>query len=143
MQEYRLNEADLVIPDGWQDNTIKAFSAPVTNGGGSANFVITRDAKTGSPDVAAYADQHLVESAKKLKGYNLIGRRSQPVDGQPSITVDYTWSTPDRIEVQQRQAYVQHGAMFLIFTMSAKSVDFSRFEGEWNKFMAGVRIRNL
>src|SRR5262245_59193430 len=141
MTVYRLHEADVLIPDGWEDGTINAFSTPARNGAGAANLVVTRDAKTRSPDVRAYADQQLVEAAKKLKGYRLIGRRETQIAGRPAVEVDYAWMTPERIEVQQRQAYLEIDGGFLAFTLTARHTGFGSVEGHWAPFVDSVRLR--
>jgi hypothetical protein len=140
MKPYRLNEADILIPDGWLDNTIYAFSK-ADSPQSSANFVITRDSVTQCADTQGYADQQLVEAAKKLKGYKLLGRNPVTISGQPAVEVNYTWITPERIEVQQRQGYLKLGAQFLVFTLTARAREFSRNDATWNAIMESLRLR--
>lgn len=141
MAVYHLNEADVLIPDGWEDSTINAFSIPARNGAGASNLVITRDAKTRSADVRAYADQQLVEAAKKLKAYRLIGRRETQIAGRPAVEVDYVWTTPERIELQQRQAYLEVDGVFLAFTLTARHTGFAAVNALWAPFLDSVRLR--
>src|SRR6266404_7110244 len=141
MKPYRLHEADLQIPDGWSDNTIHAFSTGDGHQTSAANFVITRDSVTQCDDVQAYADQQLVEAAKKLKGYKLLGRKLVSLSGLPAMETNYTWLTPERIQIQQRQAYVKRGAQFLIFTLTSKSESFKSHDSTWTAIMESIRLR--
>jgi hypothetical protein len=141
MTAYRLHEADIEIPNGWRDNTIHAFSIGESHETSAANFVITRDSVTQCDDVSAYADQQLVEAAKKLKGYKLLGRKPVSVSGIPAMETNYTWLTPERIQIQQRQAYVKRGAQFLIFTLTSKSESFKSHEPTWAAIMESIRLR--
>jgi hypothetical protein len=141
MKTYRLYEADIQIPDAWHDNTIHAFSKADNSQGPAANFVITRDSVSQCIDVQGYADQQLVEAAKKLKGYKLLGRRPMSIAGQPAIEVNYTWVTPEKIEIQQRQGYLKFGVRFLVFTLTSKARDFSRNDATWNAIMESLQLR--
>src|SRR5690242_19153498 len=119
MKEYRLNEGDIRVPKDWRDRTVNAFVLPQADGGGSAtSFVVTRDTETQSATVEHYADLQLVEAAKKLGRYKLIERCRTQISGESAMQVDYTWVTPERIAVWQRQAYVQYADYFLIFTLT-------------------------
>ena len=141
MKPYRLHEADIQVPDDWQDGTINTFSLEGAGGKSAANFVVTRDPKTKVADVQAYADQQLVTAAKHLKGYELTERRLTQVSGQQAVEVDFTWKTPERIEIQQRQAYLQWGELFVIFTLTAKKADFRQHEGVWEEIVQSVQVR--
>jgi hypothetical protein len=143
MKTYRLHEADIQIPDNWQDNTINAFSLSSGKSGNVANLTITRDAVTQSKDVQSYADQQLVEAAKKLKGYKLIDRRSTQINGQSSIEANFTWLTPERIEIQQRQVYVMRDKTFIIFTLTARANDFKDYENTWVTIVNSIRLREI
>jgi hypothetical protein len=141
MKPYRLNEADIEVPEGWRDNTINAFSLEPRGGGSAANFVVTRDAMTESADVQGYSDLQLVEAAKKLRGYKLLGRRAVAIDDQPAIEVDYSWVTPEKVEIHQRQAYVKRGELVLTFTLTTRSGGFEAVKDSWGWIMGSVRLR--
>lgn len=142
--EYRLNEAEISLPDYWKDTTINAFilPSPAKTGEAEATFVITRDNESKSDRVEHYADSQLVEAAKKLNRYKFIERLPIRISNQPAVQVDYTWVTPDRIEVQQRQAYVKYGSSFLIFTLTVRASDFKVHETAWENAIASVKLRD-
>jgi hypothetical protein len=143
MRAYRLDEGDIEIPDGWRDGTINVFMLPSADNSktADASLSITRDAEDESPDVEEYANVQLVNAAKNLNRYKLIGRRAASIDGEPSVEVDYTWVTPERIQVRQRQAYVLYENVFVIFTLTAKAGEFARHEDAWETVVS-ARFRS-
>lgn len=142
MSTYHLQEAELELPNAWQDNTINTFVLAGPKGRGNvANVVITRDHQTDSDEVDHYADLQLVEAAKGLQGYKLRWRRALELDGQSALEVSYTWRTPERIEIEQRQAYVRWGGHFLIFTLTTKRQDMDAHEAAWRALLVSVRLR--
>ncbi|RCI70252.1 DUF1795 domain-containing protein, partial [Pseudomonas aeruginosa] len=52
MTLYRLHEADLEIPDAWQDQSINIFKLPASGPAREASFVISRDASQGDAPFA-------------------------------------------------------------------------------------------
>ena len=143
MKEYKLNEAELMLPDDWRDNTVNAFVVPSGSQGAGASFVVTRDANASTDEVYAYADQQLVEAAKKLSGYHLLNRHPIHVDGQPTVQSNFTWRTPENMEVQQRQLIVRQDELFLIFTLTARVGDFHLYENAWRDVIGSIRLRTV
>jgi len=144
-KSYRLNEADISLPDYWKDTTINAFILPSSKKAGEAEatFVITRDGDAKSDSVEHYADTQLVEASKKLNRYKFIERQAARISDQPTIQVDYTWVTPDRIEIRQRQVYVRYQTSFLIFTLTARANEFETYETAWENAIASVKLRDV
>jgi hypothetical protein len=142
MKPYRLNEADIEVPDHWKDGTINAFMIPSAKNPGEADasFVITRDADSESKDVEHYADSQLVNAAKNLNRYKFIERRAAEISQEPAMEIDYTWVTPERIEIRQRQAYIMYDGFFLIFTLTSRAGDFARYEAMWEQAIASVQL---
>lgn len=142
MKPYKLNEADIEVPVHWKDGTINAFMIPSTKSPGEADasFVITRDAETQSKDVEHYADSQLVNAAKNLNRYDFIERRATRINDEPAMEIDFTWVTPERIEIRQRQAYVMYDGFFLIFTLTSRASDFARYEAMWEQTIASVQL---
>jgi hypothetical protein len=145
MRAYRLNEADIMLPEHWKDTTINAFILPSSKKAGEADatFVITRDNDTKQDSIEQYADIQLVEAAKKLNRYKFIERRQRQIANSPAIQVDYTWVTPDRIEIKQRQAYVKYQSFFLIFTLTVRAGDFESHADAWENAIASIRLRQV
>ena len=141
MKTYRFNEGELQIPDAWKDLTVHSFVVPAASGSGTASVVITRDADTPAREVQHYVDLQMVEAAQKLKGYQLVDRRATTAGGQPAAELTYTWTTPDRAKVKQRQVCIRHNEAFLIVTLSAKADDFPKHENALEAVVRSLRLR--
>jgi hypothetical protein len=141
MRPYRLNEADLRVPEEWKDTTIHAFVLPGEEGGGAASFVITRDADAAETELQTYADQQLVNAAQQLPFYKLLKREHRTIGGQPAIQSDFTWLTPERVAVRQRQACLRHGDLILVLTVTARDSSFSQYESIWAQVVDSVHLR--
>lgn len=139
MQPYQLNEATLQVPDGWRDTTINAFVLPA-EAGSSASLVITRDPEAGDAEANAYADQQLVKSAQQLPAYKLVARAQCVIAGQAAVQSDFTWVTPDRVSVRQRQACLRAGSVMLVLTLSARDEAFTALEPTWSDVVASLRL---
>lgn len=139
MKTYRLYEGFINIPKAWKDQTLNAFSIPNQGkAGAKASFVVSRDSETKSETLEHYADLQLVEAAKKLPRYKLIRRNAAEVDGRPAMQADYTWFTPERIEIRQRQMFVAEADYFLIMTLTAQAKDFQSYEAMWKETLNSV-----
>lgn len=142
MSSYQLYEGSIEIPEGWKDQTMNAFILPESNGkGGKASFVVSRDYNTKSETIEHYADLQLVEAAKKLPKYKLIRRSNTQISQQAAMQVDYTWATPERVEIRQRQAFLKYTDYFLIMTLTVTANDFGKYEATWQETLKTVVIR--
>jgi hypothetical protein len=142
MGRYRLHEGEIRIPDEWKDLSINSFVLPGQKGSsGEASLVISRDADTPARDVQNYVDLQTVEAAKRLKGYKLVDRQSFTLNGQPAAGCTYTWTTPERVTVQQGQVCVRRGKVFLTLTMTAKATDFDKYEQAWTTAVQSLTLR--
>jgi hypothetical protein len=137
---YRLNEADIVVPDGWKDMSINTFVLPAGANGNGLSFTVTRDHDSPTLDLTSYTDQQLILAAKKLPHYKYIARKGIYVSGQIAVQADYTWSTPEGKNVYQRQAVVKVGAIFLVFTFTSMSQDLQRVEMLWQQTIEAVQL---
>ena len=142
MKNYQLYEGSIEIPDGWKDQTMNAFALPEPGGkGAKASIVISRDYETKSDDIGHYADLQLVEAAKKLPKYKLIRRNEIQVSGRAAMQVDYTWATPERVEIRQRQAFMKYADYILMMTLTIPANEFGKYEGTWQETIKTIRIR--
>lgn len=138
---YRLNEADIVVPDGWKDHSVNTFLLPAGPQGGALSFVITRDHDSPDLDLGSYTDQQLILAAKRLPAYKYISRRTISLNGQPAVQADYTWRTPEGASVYQRQAVVKVNRTFLVFTFTSLQHDLQRIEAFWQQTIQAVQLR--
>ena len=140
MRSYRIQEADLTLPEAWADETINAFVLPRGGGDGQASFVVTRDRAQREATLEAYCDAQLVEAAKKLGGFQLGWRRPVPLDGAEAMELDYAWTTPEGVALRQRQIYAKRPEGFLIFTLTARRGDYALHERGFVEAMASIRL---
>ncbi len=142
---YRLNEAEIEVPTGWKDLSINTFLLPQGPQGAALSLTVTRDYDSPSLDLTSYTDQQLILAAKKLPHYQYVSRQGVQVSGQVAIQAEYTWRTPEGVEVHQRQAVVKVGPMFLVFTFTSMPNDLQRVDMLWQQTLGAVQItaRNL
>lgn len=123
---------------------MNAFVLPAdAEGGGEAALVITRDSSQPSLALHQYADQQLVEAAKRFPDFKLLGRRSILVDGDPAVEATCTWTAPGGIAVRQRQAIIKIDSMFLNFTLSFKGKESPRADDAWVTVLQSIRRRDV
>lgn len=141
MKAYRFNEGEIQVPDAWKEHTVHSFSVPAAPGSGTASVVITRDADTRARDAQHYVDGQMVEAAQKLKGFQLVDRRAVSVGARTAAELTYTWTTPERAKVKQRQVCIPQNGAFLIVTLSARAEDFSKHEDALEAVVRSLRLR--
>lgn len=137
---YRLNEADIVLPDDWKDMSINNFVLPAGPQGNALSLTVTRDHNSPEVDLTSYTDQQLIIAAKKLPHYKYISRQGLYVGGQVAIQADYTWRTPESKNIHQRQAVLKVGLTFLVFTLTAMVEDAENIELFWQRTMGEVQF---
>jgi hypothetical protein len=140
MMRYRLNEAEIVVPDGWQDHSINTFLLPASSEGAALSLTVTREYGFPTLDLTSYTDQQLILAAKKLAFYKYNSRVGIWLAGQPAIQVDYTWRTPEGANVYQRQAVVKVGSTFLIITFTSMYQDFQRVDPYWQQILQSIQL---
>lgn len=125
MPIYVTNEAQLDIPEGWDDQSIVAFVAPGQLP--RIGVVITKQALQPGETPEAAVDLHLAQSARRLRRYELIERKTTTVGGLKGQDISFHFSN-DGLLVYQRQVIVPYGALLWILTVS--SVDSRRAEAD-------------
>lgn len=143
MKLYRMNEVDLLMEENWKDASVNAFVVPSERKAGEAEstLIISRDHHSLAKDIGEYADNLLSRAAQTLNRYRFLGRCEMRLGAQPAIQVDYAWAGPEQVEIRQRQIFLRYEDFFLIFTMSARSTDFSSYVESWDNTLDSVRLR--
>lgn len=141
MKSYRLQEADIGIPEAWRDQTINAFVLPAGDGTGEVSFVVTRDAQTKVDTSAQFAKAQIARVSKQLNGFRLLAQEEATMDGQPCAIVDYSWTLQPKAVVCQRQGYVRWDDHFVIFTLTAKKEHFEEYKNLWGTIVQTIRFR--
>lgn len=143
MHIYQINELQFSIPADWKDNSMNALMLPAEGEKPSseAALVITRDGAHAQLPLQQYADQHLVESARRLPGYQLVARRTVDVGGEAAVEVQQIWTPPGQVNVLQRQLITKAMDLFLSITLSVRESENRRIEGVWEGILASIQRR--
>ena len=114
MTPYRIQEGDLLLPEGATDLSVAAFGLTL----GSAipvqtpefSFVISRQPLPEGMTIHAYTDQQLQNFPRVLNGFQLVDRTAAPVGGQAAALIELTWQS-ERGPMYQRQAILLCGPL--------------------------------
>jgi len=140
MGTYHFHEGCFAAPDGWQDQSMTVFRLPGGANGKESAILLTRDRETPLHDVNQYADAQQDSVRKSFPGFRPLGRAEMEIGGQPGVVVDYQWRANGTVLLRQRQAYVRHGDVTLILTLSGLASDFEQLEPAWSKVVASFRL---
>ncbi|TBU92770.1 DcrB-related protein [Phytopseudomonas dryadis] len=138
MTQYRLQEADLDIPDSWHDQSINIFKLPATNGAREASFVISRDPSQGDVPFADYVTRQLESAEKQLPGFRLVKRWDIVLHGHAATLLDYTWRREGQ-DLMLRQVFVERKPAVLITTLTTTPEDLVHHEPAWKMVMQTLK----
>jgi len=137
---YRIQEADLEVPDTWQDQSINIFKLPAVGGAKEASFVISRDATQGDSVFVDYVDRQLKSAEQQLPGFKLVQRWDMVLHGHAATLLDYTWQREGR-ELMLRQVFVERKPAVLITTLTTTVNDLAHHEPAWKLAMHSLKLR--
>lgn len=138
MSSYRIQEADLDIPDAWQDQSINIFKLPAVGGAQEASFVISRDPSQGDASFADYVARQLSGAEQQLPGFTLIKRWEFDMHGHASVLLDYSWKREGR-ELMLRQVFIERKPAVLITTPTTTPQDLVHHEPAWKQAMQSLK----
>lgn len=139
MTLYRLHEADLDIPDSWQDQSINIFKLPAVGGAKEASFVISRDPSRGDTPFNDYVEQQLASAEQQLPGFKMIKRWDFILHEHAAVLLDYTWQREGR-ELMLRQVFIDRQPVGLITTLTTTSGDLVFHEPAWKAAMHSFKV---
>lgn len=139
MTLYRLQEADLDIPDSWQDQSINIFKLPAAGGAKEASFVVSRDPSRGETPFNDYVDQQLASAKEQLPGFNLIKRWDFLLHDRAAVLLDYSWQREGR-ELMLRQVFIDRQPVGLITTLTTTLDDLVHHEPAWKAAMHSFKV---
>lgn len=137
MTSYRIQEADLDIPDAWQDQSINIFKLPAMGGAKEASFVISRDAGQGEEAFADYVANQLKSAEQQLPGFKLVQTWDFVLHGHAATLLDYTWQREGR-DLMLRQVFIERKPAVLITTLTTTPGDLVHHEPAWKQVMAAL-----
>lgn len=141
MALYRIQEADLDIPEDWQDQSINIFKLPAVGTAQEASFVITRDASGRNTPFAEYVANQLRSAEQQLPGFKLIQTWDFLMHGHNATLFDYTWQREGR-DLMLRQVFIEQQPAVLITTLTTTPHDLAQHETAWKQTMATLVPRD-
>ena len=142
MHPFIVNEGVFEIPDGWEDKSITALSFPVGAPKPEASLTVTRETvNTSDQTLAKYVDLQLTKVAKACGGFQLIQRAPRPIGGLPGELVEFTWKTPDGMEVRQLMGVIFYESQSLVITTTAATARFPEFQSIFEGIFSSFRAR--
>jgi hypothetical protein len=137
LQPYCIQEADLLIPAHWLDQSLNVFKIPPTGEHRGASLVISRDTQKGSKSLDEYIDTQLKLCEAQLGAFSLLKRERFTHQERAAGWVEYTWLM-DRRELLLRQVYYDLGSQALICTLTTTQQDVAHHDVVWRQVMASV-----
>lgn len=141
MARHESKDFVVEIPEGWRDRTVVAYTAPSAPGETiTPNVVINRDPVEGLESVYAYADQQLVELARRFDGFVLERRHERKVGGLPALETSFMWnSSGHKFRVRQVSVLLRSQTALTI-TATALERDFPRVDAQFSFVFNSLRI---
>ena len=141
MPRFQQNDLRFEVPDDWHDRTVVAYAAPLKPGKKVApNLVVTRDTLDAEEPVGSYADRQLVELARRLDGFALLGRRDVTLGDVPAVEMTFTWDGASGT-LQQKQAFVVLRRRTVVsITATALKKEFPDWEPKFQAILASVKF---
>lgn len=138
MSPYRLQEADMEIPDAWQDQSINIFKLPAVGQAKEASFVISRDPGQGDSPFLDYIAAQLQSAEQQLPNFKLSKHWDFTLHGHAASLLDYTWERDGR-ELMLRQMFIEHKPTVLIATLTTTVDDLVHHEATWKQVMQSFK----
>ena len=138
MIPYRIQEADLEIPDSWSDQTINIFKIPANENHGEASLVISRDTSRGKTSFHDYVTGQIETAKKQLPGFKLFHREDFDLRGNAASSVRYSWSR-DGLDLMLCQVFVENVRSVLILTLTTTPEDASNHAAAWKEIIRSYR----
>jgi hypothetical protein len=135
-----MNDAELELPDKWQDRTTYAF-VDGSNPTPSLSLIITRDELKDGLELTDFAEAKLEELTLQLKAFRLIEKRQIQAANSIALEIEFRWRT-EAGPVYQRQVYVQHGKRITVVTATASRQLDEVQNAEINDILLSLRFRD-
>ena len=127
------------VPRDWDDKTIIAYTAPVVEGAKTtANLVMTRDHLRDDEDLFGYADRHVDELSKRLRGFALIGSEETEVGGRPAMGVAFSSTTQGNSLTQRLMIVLLPDRVVASFTLTSPQRDVGQLAPLFDRIMESV-----
>jgi hypothetical protein len=128
------------VPRHWEDRTLVAYAAPPHPDQALApNLVMTRDS-LGARTLDAYADEQLAELAKRMDGFELLGREDTSLGGRPAAVIRFQSKGPTGL-LEQRLAIAEGPRRVVCcLTLTASKADSEQMNPLFDRILSTVRF---
>jgi hypothetical protein len=138
MIPYRTQEADLMIPGTWSDQSINIFKIPASGNAGEASFVISRDASQGNNSFSDYVLSQIDAAKKQLHGFKLLHREDFELRGHNASSIRYQWNNNGR-DLMLCQVFIESKPAVIILTLTTIPEDAVNHADVWKKVVRSYR----
>jgi hypothetical protein len=138
MIPYRIQEADLSIPDTWSDQSINIFKVPATEISREASFVISRDASRGETPFKDYVTRQLDEAKKQLPEYSFLSREDFELRGHAASSIRYRWNS-NGCDLVLCQVFIEREPAVVILTLTTTPEDAANHAAVWKEVIRAYR----
>lgn len=138
MIPYRIQEADLEIPDNWSDQSINIFKIPANENHGEASLVISRDTSRGKIPFHDYVTGQIETAEQQLPGFRFFHREDLDLRGNAASSVRYSWNR-DGLNLMLCQVFVESARSVVILTLTTTPEDASNHAAAWKEIIRSYR----
>jgi hypothetical protein len=138
MIPYRIQEADMAIPETWSDQSINIFKIPANENHGEASFIISRDASLGDTPFNDYVTGQIETAKKQLPGFMFCHREDFELRGHSASSIRYQWDSNGR-ELMLCQVFIESKPAVIILTLTTTPEDSSHHASVWKEVIRGYR----
>lgn len=150
MTPYRIQEGDLLLPDGASDQSVSAFGITLGNAQPGQppefSFVVSRQPLPEGTTIHAYTDQQVQSFPQIFNGFRLVDRTAAPVGGQVATLVEMVWQS-EHGPMYQRQAILACGpldgrpAVALSLTGTTREGLQAKYRDTFFQMLYGLKLR--
>jgi hypothetical protein len=141
MNIYHANEFVTVLPEGLKDKTVNIFSL-TDEGPSELSVVIARDKPQKGEDLDAYAQRQLAMLQQRLSMFRVLRREPATLGGEPAVSVDYTWQSPEgKMFQRQVMVFVKATGGALLLTATSRDQLAPKWEAAFANMLTNFRLR--
>lgn len=137
---YQINEAELMIPAHWIDNSINIFRIPANDKAKEASLVFSRDASQGDASFAEFVLKQIKECEAKLPHFKLL-KHNNFQEPMSYAWVDYQWQAEQKT-VMLRQIFLEGKPVNLIVTLTTTPLDAPGHEATWLEVIRHIKLHD-
>lgn len=141
MARYEHDGVSFDVPRDWEDKCMAAFTAPIATGSKSAaNVVMTRDTLKSGETLSSYTDKQLVDLAKQLTHFDLVGRTDTTLGGLPAVELRFSWKGGVGFVEQRLVSLVTVNRKVLNFTATVPRAEVAKLGPIFDRIFASVKF---